>query len=193
MPIGAWAQDEDYSKTIYVDSKGETIWITSDNAEDILGDGGSMSYDADNNVLTLDNVELSCTTSDAIFISCVDFDNQVINTLTINLVGSNTITLGNNAGFFYGSALTFITDENYTGSLTIIKESGWNGKLFENSASGDPTITPTYNNHLYEDYNNENGCLIQFLTYPGILSYNDGNNMVFCFGYETGNDDEEIH
>ena len=92
MPLGAWAQDEDYSKTIYVDSKGETVYITSDNAADILGDGGSMSYDADNNVLTLDNVNLSCTTTDAIFISCVDWS-QDLNTLTIHLVGNNTITL----------------------------------------------------------------------------------------------------
>ena len=192
MPLGAWAQDEDYSKTIYVDSKGETVYITSDNAADILGDGGSMSYDADNNVLTLDNVNLSCTTTDAIFISCVDWS-QDLNTLTIHLVGNNTITLGNNSGFFYGSALTFTTDDNYPGFLTITKEDGWSGKLFENSASGDPTITPSFNNHLYIDHDVESECLIQFLTPPGILSYNDGNNMVFCFGYETGNDDEEIH
>ena len=145
IPLGAWAQDEDYSKTIRVDSKDETIWITSDNAKDILGDG-KMSYDATNNVLTLNGIDLACTATDAVFISCVDWS-QNLNTLTIHLIGNNTITLGNNAGFFYGSALTFTAD-NSSASLSIVKQSGWNGVLFQNSESGDPAITPTYNNDL---------------------------------------------
>ena len=194
MPIGAWAQDdysEDYSKIITVDSKDESVWIVDTNADNILGDG-TISYDATNNVLTLNNINLACTKTDATFISCVDYS-QALNTLTVHLVGSNTITLGNNAGFFYGSALTFITDDNYPGSLTITKEDGWSGKLFENSANGDPTITPTFNNHLYLDHDGESECLIQWLTPPGLFSYNNGNNIVFRFGYETGNDDEVIH
>ena len=194
MPIGAWAQDdysEDYSIIITIDSKDESVWIVDTNADNILGDG-TISYDATNNVLTLNNINLACTKTDATFISCVDYS-QALNTLTVHLVGSNTITLGNNAGFFYGSALTFTTDDNYPGSLTITKEDGWSGKLFENSANGDPTITPTFNNHLYLDHDGESECLIQWLTPPGLFSYNNGNNIVFRFGYETGNDDEVIH
>ena len=123
MPIGAWAQDdysEDYTKIITVDSKDESVWIVDTNADNILGDG-TISYNATNNVLTLNNINLACTKTDATFISCVDYS-QALNTLTVHLVGSNTITLGNNAGFFYGSALTFTTDDNYPGSLTITKE-----------------------------------------------------------------------
>ena len=150
MPIGAWAQDysEDYSKIIRVDSKDEAVWIFDTNADDILGDG-TMSYDPTNNVLTLKGINLSCTTEDASFLTCVDYSNE-LNSPKIRLIGDNTITLGNNASFFNGYAITFMTGEGNSGSLTINLQNGWNGMLFKDDYQ---EIIPTYNDGLAYDSN----------------------------------------
>lgn len=126
------------------------VWVSDENNNlgNILGDG-KMSYDKTNNVLTLNGIDLELSPDDTGWdlISCQDTNDHP--SLTIKLAGTNKVTLGNhNPGFFYGKELTFITDTGNPGSLTITTQSGWEGKLFENSFSGDPTINPTYNNGL---------------------------------------------
>ena len=152
LPQTAWAQ-EDYSKVISIDSSNEGIWILSTNASDILGDldgdKATMSYDADNNILTLNGINLSCSGDEvgqnwSSFISCVDFNND-LNHLIVNLVGQNVLQVDAWGRFFNGTSLTFITDTNNPGSLTINTPDGWNGNMFVDYS--DP-ITPTYNNGL---------------------------------------------
>lgn len=64
------------------------INVTSDNASAITGDGiiGSISYDADNHVLTLDNATVNATTA-----GCA-IDDKSESGLTVKLVGENTLT-----------------------------------------------------------------------------------------------------
>ena len=151
MPFSAWA--EGYFVINVTPGGGK--WVSdTDNDEyhyyytDLFGDG-TASYDPTNNILTLNgiNLALSGESQDASFISCNDEDHPA---LTVKLLGNNVLTLGDNyANFFYGEALTFITDATNPGSLTINTPSGYTNDLFENSSNGESsTITPTYNNGL---------------------------------------------
>ncbi|MBO4660932.1 MAG: hypothetical protein J5610_05690, partial [Prevotella sp.] len=187
MPLGVWADYELYVQYGTEESNFHSV-LVPENTTDVLGDG-TITYDVDTHVLTLNGANLTCSYDDNAFIFNNGYWDAELQ-LTVRLLGSNTITLGNGSSFYNGKGITFTTDENNTGSLTIIKESGWNGILFTN---GGTAITPTYNNHLYLDHDVESECLIQWLVCPGPFSYNDGNNIVFRFGNETGNDDEEIH
>ena len=119
--------------------------MTDANASNILGDG-TMSYNVTNNILTLNGINLSFTSdyfSDA-FIAMVDEDHP---TLTVHLVGDNTLTLGDKACFFNGWGITFTTDTSEPGTLTINTGDNWGGALFIDNPSHDP-INATYNNGL---------------------------------------------
>lgn len=190
VPIGAWAQDSYFA----INTKTGSHWVTDETADDVLEDGsGKIKYDITNNILILDGIDLAFTSdyfTDA-FIAMVDSDHPGI---TVHLVGSNTLTLGDKASVFNGTSITF-TAEDVNASLTIKTESVWAGALFLDSQSSDP-INATYNNHLFLDYdaaNKPNEYTIQTLSFPLINSYDDGNNIVFGFGYQTGNNDEVIH
>lgn len=194
MPIGVWA-DSYFAINYTVDNSLKQTWVSDEdnNLEDILGDG-TMSYDATNNILTFNGIDLELSPDDTRwdFISCQDTDDHP--SLTIRLVGTNNVTLGdNNPGFFYGKDLTFITDTEDPGSLTINIQSGWAGNLFENSFSGDPTINPTYNNHLYLDDGYDDHYTIQTLLCTVPFTYMDDGIMWFRMGYETGCDDEVLY
>ena len=152
LPLSAWGQD-DYSKVISIDSSDEGIWILSTNASDILGnldgDDATMSYDAENNILTLNGINLSCSGDNvgqtwSSFISCVDYNNN-LNHLIVKLVGQNVLQVDAWGRFFNGTSLKFITDDNNPGSLTIYTPNGWNGNMFVDYS--DP-ISPTYENEL---------------------------------------------
>ena len=152
LPQTAWGQD-DYSKVISIDSSDEGIWILSTNASDILGnldgDDATMSYDAENNILTLNGINLSCSGDNvgqtwSSFISCVDYNNN-LNHLIVKLVGQNVLQVDAWGRFFNGTSLKFITDDNNPGSLTIYTPNGWNGNMFVDYS--DP-ISPTYENEL---------------------------------------------
>lgn len=148
LPQTAWG-DDGYFVINTTPAGGH--WVSSNPLEgdypvdDILGDG-TMSYDVANNILTLNgiNLALSGEYADAAFISCNDDDKPVPK---VKLVGNNTLTLGDNyASFFDGSSLSFITDANNPGSLTINTPSGYpEAHLFVDIS--DP-ITPTYSNDL---------------------------------------------
>lgn len=137
MPLGAWADSY-----FAINTSTGSHWVTDENATNILGDG-KMSYDITNNVLTLDGIDLAFTSdyfSDA-FIAMVDPDHPSI---TVHLIGLNTLTLGDKASVFNGTSITF-TAENADASLTIDTEDGWAGGLFLDSQSA---ITPTYRDNL---------------------------------------------
>ena len=142
MPFSAWA---DSYFGINIDTSEDGIWVTDANASNILGDG-TMSYNVTNNILTLNGINLSFTSdyfSDA-FIAMVDEDHP---TLTVHLVGDNTLTLGDKACFFNGWGITFTTDTSEPGTLTINTGDNWGGALFIDNPSHDP-INATYNNGL---------------------------------------------
>ncbi len=144
MPLSAWAQDESYFG-INIDTSEDGIWVTDANASNILGDG-TMSYNVTNNILTLNGINLSFTSdyfSDA-FIAMVDTDHP---TLTVRLVGDNTLTIGDKACVFNGWGITFTTDASNPGTLTINTGDNWGGALFIDNPSHDP-INATYNNGL---------------------------------------------
>ena len=137
MPLGAWA---DYELAIQYgtdESNYHSVSVPND-ATDVLGDG-TITYDSDTHVLTLNGVNVTCSYNSYSFIvngGYWDAEQE----LTVRLVGSNTITLGNGSSFYDGKGITFITGEGNSGSLTIVKESGWNGILFKD---GSTEITPT--------------------------------------------------
>ena len=142
LPIGAWA---DSYFGINIDTSDDGIWVTDANASNILGDG-TMSYDITNNILTLNGINLSFTSdyfSDA-FIAMVDQDHP---TLTVRLVGNNTLTIGDKACVFNGWGITFTTDTSNPGTLTINTGDNWGGALFIDNPTHDP-INATYNNGL---------------------------------------------
>ena len=122
----------------------------SNNVHNIFGDN-TMSYDVTGNVLTLNNINLTYSSgvSNDAFIAMVDND---LEDITVNLVGNNTLTLGDKACFFNGKNITFTTDATNPGSLTIVTESGWSGMLFVDKQSS-ASITPTYNKLSLVDNN----------------------------------------
>lgn len=65
--------------------------VTKDNAADVLNDGGTVSYDAANNVLTLHDANLGAGTHSGRSISAAIFADQSIGTLKIRPEGTNTI------------------------------------------------------------------------------------------------------
>ena len=141
VPIGAWA---DYELTIQYGTEEGNFHSVSvpESATDVLGDG-TITYDVDSHVLTFNGANLTCSYNSSTFIvngGYWDAEQE----LTVRLVGSNTITLGNGSSFYDGKGITFATDESNPGSLQIIKESGWDGILFKNSST---EITP-----ICEDY-----------------------------------------
>lgn len=143
VPLGAWGQDSYFA--INTTTYGST-YVTDENKGDIFSIG-KMSYDIDNNVLTLDGINLYFTSdyfSDA-FIAMVDQDHP---SLTVRLIGNNTITLGDKASVYRGTSITFITDDNNASnaSLNIVTENGWTGGLFLDSQNN--PITPTYSDDL---------------------------------------------
>ena len=142
MPIGAWA---DYELAIQYgtsDKNFHSVSVPYD-ATDVLGDG-TITYDVNTHILTLNGANVTCSYDNYPFIvnnGYWDAEQE----LTVRLVGSNTITLGNGSSFYEGKGITFMTGEGNSGSLTIIKETGWNGKLFTDGAN---EITPTYEDDL---------------------------------------------
>ena len=169
--------------------------VTSANAANITGDG-TISYDADNNVLTLNNIESSFNGKDAndAFIKCTGD----ITSLTVHLIDDNVLTLGNNnSSVFSGSAITFTkNEEEILSTLTINIPVGWTGNLYNN---GTDAISATYNNHLYLDdwYAHKNSdCkyYIQNLSIETPFTYiNNEGTMMFRMSYETGCTDEVLH
>ena len=144
MPFSAWADSY-----FGINTTSGSYWVSDDTAADVLGDGShEITYDVTNNILTLNGINLSFTSNvsyDA-FIAMVDQDHP---TLTVHLVGDNTLTLGDKACFFNGWGITFTTDTSNPGTLTINSGDNWGGALFVYNP--DPASTPlnaTYNNGL---------------------------------------------
>ncbi len=151
LPQTAWGQTSYFG--INTTNKGNH-WVTDVTYADVLEDGSNkISYDIGQNVLTLNSVELtySSNVSNDAFIAMVDNNPEYI---TVNLVGNNTLTLGDKACFFYGRNITFTTDATNPGSLTIVTESGWSGTLFVDKQSS-ASINPTYTNELSLVDNND--------------------------------------
>lgn len=148
LPQTAWGDDSYFG----INTNSGSYWVTNENANDILGDldeGSTMSYDVDNNILTLNGIDLSCSGDHGSqvwnsFISCVDWSED-LNHIIVRLVGQNYLQVDDLGRFFDGAGITFVTDEANPGSLTINTPEGWNGNMFVNYS--DP-ITPTYSNGL---------------------------------------------
>ena len=85
MPTMAFAAEEYHVLAV-------GVWITSDNADDVLGDGGSVVYEPENNTLTLTDATLTsniyCNTGSAL--------NIVVNgTNTMNCTGNIATGISN--------------------------------------------------------------------------------------------------
>ena len=110
-PLTAYAIDQDYNITI-ADKDGSTtvgVDITTENYEDVLGDG-TVSYDPTTNTLTLNNYVYNGEGLGGDGVPCAITADTPIEGLTIVLVGTNSITVsgGGSAGmaFFGGGGLT---------------------------------------------------------------------------------------
>ena len=121
--------------------------VTSDNMTDVLGDGGSVSFDPDTNTLTLNNATLT----EANGSYCLIDDNLSTwdNALTLELVGTNLID-GSNSGTaaFYGIQSAGKLNIRGSGSLTIsnVSRNGIEaGTLFFDDPDDNhrPTVTVT--------------------------------------------------
>lgn len=144
LPLSAWAQDESY---FGINTNSGSYWVTDETATDVLGDGShKITYDATNNVLTLNGIDLSFTSdvSYTAFLALVDQDHP---TITVRLVGDNTLALGNKACFFNGWGITFTTDASEPGTLTINPGDNWGGALFIYNPTSQ-SMNATYNNGL---------------------------------------------
>lgn len=86
----------------------EGHWVTSDNANDVLNDGGSVTYDKDSNTVTLDNATLTsniyCNTGSAL--------NIVVN-------GTNTMNCADNVSTAISNFGDYPINISGNGSLTI--------------------------------------------------------------------------
>ncbi|MBQ9357456.1 MAG: hypothetical protein IJT98_09240, partial [Prevotella sp.] len=146
VPIVGWADYYDIAIQYGTDeSNFHSVLVTADpndiggNPTDILGDG-TMSYDQESNVLTLSGVNLTCSYESSAFI----YHNGLMDSeqvVTVRLVGSNTVTLGNYSYFFEGKQITFTAADN-TASLNIITQEGREIDLFPDG------VTTTYNDNL---------------------------------------------
>ena len=139
MPLGAWADYFDIAIQYGTEESNFHSVLVTEDPTDILGDG-TMSYDQDNNILTLNGVNLTCSYGGAAFIVHNGFmDSEQV--VTVRLVGSNTITLGNDSYFYDGIGITFIAADN-NASLKIITQDGRTKGIFSDRA------TPTYSDDL---------------------------------------------
>ena len=142
MPFSAWADSY-----FGINTTSGSYWVTDETATDVLGDGShKITYDATNNVLTLNGIDLSFTSdvSYTAFLALVDQDHP---TITVRLVGDNTLALGNKACFFNGWGITFTTDASEPGTLTINPGDNWGGALFIYNPTSQ-SMNATYNNGL---------------------------------------------
>lgn len=89
--------------------------VTASNAANVLGDG-KVSYNATNNTLTLNGATIDYTSGDAITA-------MITNPLNIDLVGTNSISCGDNKAFNTGGNLNFQGTGTYPGQLTITSTS----------------------------------------------------------------------
>jgi hypothetical protein len=114
------------------------VQVTSANASNVLGNQGTPTvvFDAENNTLTLNEVNLTVNDEDVIV--------SGLKNLTIFLVGENYITSYGNSSFAFNKSsvvdeatITFTTNAESNGSLTIAKQQNY---LFGTG------VTPVYTN-----------------------------------------------
>ena len=102
------------------------IWVTSENKDDILGDG-TVSYDVENRKLTLNNAHISSMTHDAkAVIGLIYFSQRVLSggtaeVATLELKGNNIIDVKESDKETWGTYITSVDDLVITGggSLTV--------------------------------------------------------------------------
>ena len=102
------------------------IWVTSENKDDILGDG-TVSYDVENRKLTLNNAHISSMTHDAkAVIGLIYFSQRVLSggtaeAATLELKGNNIIDVKESDKEIWGTYITSVDDLVITGggSLTV--------------------------------------------------------------------------
>ncbi|MBR2385046.1 MAG: hypothetical protein IKA99_05535 [Clostridia bacterium] len=134
-PLTAYAIDQDYNITI-ADKDGSTtvgVDITTENYEDVLGDG-TVSYDPTTNTLTLNNYVYNGEGLVGDAVPCAITADTPIEGLTILLVGTNSITVsgGGSAGmaFFGGGGLTV------KGNGSLVINAGAYGIVLVESSDG---------------------------------------------------------
>ena len=134
-PLTAYAIDQDYNITI-ADKDGSTtvgVDITTENYEDVLGDG-TVSYDPTTNTLTLNNYVYNGEGLVGEAVPCAIIAGAPIEGLTIVLVGTNSITVsgGGSAGmaFFGGGGLTV------KGNGSLVINAGAYGIVLVESSDG---------------------------------------------------------
>ena len=96
------------------------IWVTSENKDDILGDG-TVSYDVENRKLTLNNAHISSMTHDAkAVIGLIYFSQRVLSggtaeAATLELKGNNIIDVKESDKETWGTYITSVDDLVITG------------------------------------------------------------------------------
>ena len=171
MPIGAWADYYDIAIQYGTEESNFHSILVTENPADILGDG-TMSYDQENNILTLNGVNLTCSYEGASFIYHDGYWSYE-RVLTVRLVGSNTVTLGDNSYFFDGTGISFIADDD-NASLNIVTQEGRNLDLFSDG------ITPTYNDNL------------SFFPNTSEIKHAEGYNLWICGTLVTDDNKHDI-
>lgn len=125
----------------------------------------TLSYNAKTNTVTLDGYSniVWGHYDDQYTLDCMNTD---IENLTVNLKGSSTITTREDGGFFRGKNLTFTTDENAPGRLTIVRELVEDNTvgLFDMDVEG--TAEPVFKNNLmWYEYPEQNTYCVKSAPY----------------------------
>ena len=150
-----------YTRDVYGITVAGTS-VKSDNATDILGDG-KVSYNATTNTLTLNGATINYTTGDAITASTTD-------PLNVNVIGTNSISCGDNKAFNTSGNLVFQTSGGVApGQLTITSTSNINPQSYYTCGG-----TVTYENDLAATSNGANSVIISCLGYE---LYIDGTRV----------------
>lgn len=116
------------------------IWVTSENKDDILGDG-TVSYDVENRKLTLNNAHISSMTHDAkAVIGLIYFSQRVLSggtaeAATLELKGNNIIDVKESDKETWGTYITSVDDLVITGGGSLTVENNHSDTLASSNQS----------------------------------------------------------
>lgn len=185
--VTAFAQGNSGSFTI--NSGGKSVSVSSTN-NDVLSDGGSVSYNADSNTLTLNNAQMS---NDYPSNPVIYAPNQ--KSLIINVIGDNTLT-ASQAIFVTGNLIitgsgtltvTGTTYSIYAGQNLEIKGANVTASAAGNAGAiqaNQGTVTITDSSNVIASNTNGNGIVGQ----GGVIIINSSvtSNVTAASGLKTG-------
>ena len=164
---------EEYDVYIYTGQGYSNTRITSENAEDVLGDGGTVSYDASTCTLTLDNAKITG-------ILTYGGENK---TLTVNVASDSVISTNRNGISL--QAMSTAGPVFYQDSLVVTGD----GKLTINILNNTSTGISVYDGATFRDANieiNTNNSLAIALSEWSGVERNDLNIINSTLSITTG-------